>query len=359
MKALAWAGSVFTGAVGAGWASRARQLLAPELAVQVLPDGFHFERSPSYHCQVTADLLEVAAADPELASVILPLASHMVAGAAATTHPDGRIAQFNDSGINMAYTAEALAAGLSALGGGRANAFECTVLAQAGLASLRTDRLSTFVKFGVPGPAALPAHAHGDIGSFELSAGRHRVVVDQGVFEYLAGSRRHASRSAVRHNITAPAHGAMADFFGAFRCGWMPTPRLHEAGCVAGSLVIDVTHDGFGSAGEHLELRRKLVSGNSFLEITDTLSGGAGAENRSSGWATRFLLHPDWHPVQGRGGWRLVGPAGLSLTVECDLAGREEAAEWWPDMGVAHETRRLVFAWEETRSSLHVVFRLN
>ena len=35
---------------------RTLNLLSRQLAVQVLPDGGHFERAPAYHCQVLADL---------------------------------------------------------------------------------------------------------------------------------------------------------------------------------------------------------------------------------------------------------------------------------------------------------------
>ena len=33
--------------------------LSAQLAVQVLPDGGHFERAPAYHCQVLGDLIDV------------------------------------------------------------------------------------------------------------------------------------------------------------------------------------------------------------------------------------------------------------------------------------------------------------
>ena len=38
----------------------ALRLLTEQLAVQVLPDGGHYERAPAYHCQVLADLIDVA-----------------------------------------------------------------------------------------------------------------------------------------------------------------------------------------------------------------------------------------------------------------------------------------------------------
>src|SRR6202042_2660845 len=40
--------------------TRALERFTAQLAVQVLPDGGHYERAPAYHCQVLADLVDVA-----------------------------------------------------------------------------------------------------------------------------------------------------------------------------------------------------------------------------------------------------------------------------------------------------------
>jgi uncharacterized heparinase superfamily protein len=40
--------------------ARAVERLTAQLAVQVLPDGGHYERAPAYHCQVLADLIDVS-----------------------------------------------------------------------------------------------------------------------------------------------------------------------------------------------------------------------------------------------------------------------------------------------------------
>ena len=40
--------------------ARALERLTAQLAVQVLPDGGHYERAPAYHCQVLADLIDVS-----------------------------------------------------------------------------------------------------------------------------------------------------------------------------------------------------------------------------------------------------------------------------------------------------------
>lgn len=346
VKALAWAGACFEGEQARRWRDKATALLLPELDRQILPDGFHFERSPSYHCQVAADLIETAAAAPELRDRLAPIVSRMAVAARAVSHPDGRVAQFNDAGLHMAYAAKTLE---RALAHSAEKPATCSVYPVAGLAAFHGGGLSAFVKFGAPGPASLPAHSHGDIGSFELSVGGHRAIVDQGVYEYIEGPMRRASRAASSHNVTAPAQSDMADFFGAFRCGWMPTPRIRAASCEGGRMTIDVSHDGFGGA----ELRRTLTGEGARVTIADRLTG-----NRSGkGWATRFLLHPDWQALQEPGGWRLAGPGGLSLIVECDAPGAIEPAEWWPDMGVRVATTRLVIPWDRARDAIAIAMR--
>ena len=50
------------------------------------------------------------------------------------------------------------------------------------------------------GPDYLPGHAHGDLLSFELSLGGHRVFVDSGVESYEADELRRYCRSTRAHN---------------------------------------------------------------------------------------------------------------------------------------------------------------
>ncbi|MFN6933788.1 MAG: heparinase II/III family protein [Tsuneonella sp.] len=357
-KALAWGAACFEGPAADWWRSRAAALLRAELGTQVLADGFHFERSPSYHCQVTADLIETAEADDALGVELAPQLGRMVSAACAMTHPDGLVAQFNDAGLHMAYPAVALSAALEALGFVHREPAPCTILREAGLASLRSEGLSTFMKFGAPGPGVLPAHAHGDIGTFELSAGAHRVIVDQGVFEYVPGARRDSSRAAASHNLSAPVNRDMADFFGAFRCGWMPAPAS-SAASDADAMTVEVGHDGFAAASGDPVVRRKLRATGKQVRIDDRLTGGRVERFASGRWATRFLLHPGWQALQERGEWRLLGPDGLAVRLQCDAAGLVEPAEWWPDMGTSIATTRLVFPWEGARDAIAVTIELD
>src|SRR6202011_6026913 len=62
---------------------------------------------------------------------------------------------------------------------------------------LRDDRRGDFLFFdaGEPCPPYLPAHAHADLLSYELTVGGRRLVVDSGVYEYAPGSWRNYFRS--------------------------------------------------------------------------------------------------------------------------------------------------------------------
>lgn len=349
IKALLWGSAALRGEASASWGKLGRELLRKELGCQVLADGIHYERSPSYHSQVAADLIECAAVmDAGERARLAPTIATMVAGAQALSHPDGAAAQFNDAGLSMAYPPAMLAVASGSPPSGEG----ARVFPDAGFASLRTAGFSAIVKFGPIGADSLPAHAHGDIGSFELSWGARRVIVDQGVFEYVEGARREASRAASSHNLTAPADGDMADFFGAFRCGWRPHPITRLALATEGRIEVAVTHDGFAHARvAHCNIvERSLVATAETVIITDRLSHGAGA-----GWASRFLLHPDWACRAHPDGVELEC-GEQRLVLRSGVAARIEDAVWWPDMGREIATRRIVIAWPDGLQELSMVF---
>ena len=74
--------------------------LTRQLAVQVLPDGGHFERAPAYHCQVLGDLIDVdgliravgRAPGPELTGAI----ERMRRWLGCVLSPDGQVPRLND-----------------------------------------------------------------------------------------------------------------------------------------------------------------------------------------------------------------------------------------------------------------------
>src|SRR5262249_9635255 len=104
-KAFLWAGAFFTGPEAARWSARGARILERELPEQILADGVHFERSPAYHAQVTADLLECSSVPPRGPSRD-DLERRLAEAARALSdlsHPDGMPGLFNDGGLHMTY----------------------------------------------------------------------------------------------------------------------------------------------------------------------------------------------------------------------------------------------------------------
>ena len=122
------------------------------------------------------------------------------------------------------------------------------------------------------GPDYLPAHAHGDIFSYELSLDGRRVVVDGGTSTYETGSERDWVRSTRAHNTVEIAGADQAEFFGAFRVGRRGRPRDVVARVSAEGIHVSGWHDGYrrlaGSPVHHREL--ELVAPGT-LAVWDTV----------------------------------------------------------------------------------------
>jgi uncharacterized heparinase superfamily protein len=342
LKALLWGSACFEGPAAARWRGTALKLLGRELDRQILPDGMHFELSPAYHCQVLADLLETRhalASDP--LGGRLDAALGRAAGAAALlAHPDGRIALFGDAGLGMAYApALCLKAARTLLGIEAEPPRAVFALPDAGYFGTRSDGDYLLVDAGPLGPASLPAHSHADIFSFEWSLAGERVIVDQGVFEYVAGPRRQASRTAASHNTLCLEGADQAEFFGAFRVGRRPRVELLRYEPSEDGFTLEARHDGFARLTGRPIHRRIFVAAGGRLRIEDRIDGNPTAPARVG-----LLLAPQIRPeIVVSEGVRLRGErASALLTASAPFA--IEDAVWWPDMGVEVPTKRLVIA---------------
>lgn len=338
IKALAWASAYFAAPESDTWRALASELLNRELPRQILRDGVHYERSPSYHAQVFADLIETRAAlGFGAATVSLDAAlQRMAAAAAMLAHPDGGPAQFNDAGLTMAYPpAQCLTAYAQATGQPIPKADGAFRLPSAGYFGLHAPGFALIADMGAIGPDSLPAHAHGDIGSVELSVGGLRFIVDQGVFEYGTGDKRQASRSAHSHNCLA-IHGAEpADFFGAFRCGRRPKVTVMQYVGGEDRMVLRGHHDGYRHLPGKPEVERRVEVDATSVTLHDRIHGETWHPATS-----RLLFHPDCS-VELRGDTAIVSRGGITLGIRGSAPLHVEDALWWPDMGIEVATRRL------------------
>lgn len=343
IRALLWGSAFFAGAEADRWRRTGEALLADELDWQILADGCHYERSPSYHCQVFGDMLDIAAVLRAglLRDRLDATLDRMARVCRWLTHPDGRIALFNDSGFHMAHApAELLEAHATITG--RASAARVAVpsegsfaLRDAGFYGLRLGEDYVVADCGPVGPDDLIGHAHGDVLSFEWTVDGRRIVVDQGTYQYEAGARRDLSRSTASHNTVTIGGAEQCDFFGAHRCGRRARAEvLHYAASPSG-FVLEGTHDGFSHLPGRPRHIRCFQAAPGRLVILDRLERADGRIGEAG-----LLLHPDCR-VSRDGERVLVQQGATTVVVESAAPLELEPAEWFPDLHTSRPTRRL------------------
>jgi uncharacterized heparinase superfamily protein len=320
LKALVVAGCFWDGPLADQWRGRYAAAFADALEHQLLDDGGHYERSPMYHAIVMDDLMEVIALlahrDSGVPERLVALLKRMDAFLDLVTHPDGQIALFNDSAFNVAsrpcelhacarqlLTGEgagpltlrqrlltrglALPLTASARGSG-ACAFHAGTSGYVTLAS-EDGRRFMIADTGAVCPDDLPAHAHADLLSYELSLDRERVIVDSGVSEYAAGPWRDHDRSTRAHNTVVVDGAEQSDCWASFRVAQRARPS--DVRTIAESRIagFSAAHDGYQRLREPVRHTRRIALVDDwFWLVVDDLAGRG-----THGWESLIHLHPD------------------------------------------------------------------
>ena len=201
---------------------RALRHLSDQLAIQVLPDGGHYERAPAYHCQVLADLIDMAdllSASGHVPSPALTMAiARMRSWLGAILTPDGSVPLLNDG-----YPVpDALVAALQPCALAET---PLVTLADTGLIRAQAGGWHLIADVGAPCPDELPAHAHADTFSCIVHVDGAPLFVDTGTSTYEAGQVRSYERSTAAHN-TLEIDGADSTEV------WAPSGPADVLGCV-------------------------------------------------------------------------------------------------------------------------------
>jgi uncharacterized heparinase superfamily protein len=344
--ALLHAGLHFRGAEPQGWYERGLTILTRELHEQVLADGGHFERSPMYHAAVLGDLLDLvnlhraygAAVPVEWPAVI----ARMQTWLNAMTHPDGEIAFFNDAAWGAAPTAAQTAAYADRLGvsAPREHSDGLIVLDPSGYIRALAGPAVLLCDCAPVGPDHLPAHAHADTLSFELSLHGQRVLVNSGVSQYGTDAERRRQRGTAAHNTVVLDGQDSSEVWGGFRTARRARVRRHSVRSAPPPLTIEAVHDGYCRLpGRNQHLRRWQLDAGA-LQIEDHIAGSFRTAQAF------FHLHPQIETVQRASAeLRLTGPhlpTPLSMTFEGAGAVEVQAGTWHPGFGVALANRRIV-----------------
>lgn len=335
-KALAFGGAFFAGPEAERWARRAERLLMAELDSQVLADGGHFERSPMYHAAVLEDLLDLvnlrrAFAEP-VAPSWLETAARMRNWLSAMTHPDGELAFFNDAAFGQAPTLAQLDGYAQRLGLGQPAdppRSPLAALEASGYVRASLRGADLICDCAPVGPDHLPAHAHADTLSFELSLAGKRVLVNSGTSEYGSGPERARQRGTAAHNTVVVDAADSSEVWSGFRVA--RRARVIECATRSGEGEVSVTaaHDGYRRLpGRNLHRRRWLLRDGA-LCIDDEITG---PKRSAVAW---LHVHPDVAVRRtGDRSVQLTWDRGVANVVfEGAAAVTVEAGTWHPRFG--------------------------
>jgi len=249
---------------------RVLRRLQRQLAVQVLPDGGHYERAPAYHCQVLADLIDVTdlvhAIGREPAPEITLAIKRMRRWLGGVLSPDGQVPLLNDG-----YPVPG--ALVTALRPEPAADQPLLALRGSGLVLASTGSWHLLADVGEPCPDELPAHAHADTLGCVLHVDGIPVLIDTGTSTYAAGPARDYERSTAAHNTVGVDGADSTEVWGAFRAARRARVKGFAAYCSADGVSVEATHDGFRQLpGRPCHQRRWLLTAGG-LQVDDLVSG--------------------------------------------------------------------------------------
>ncbi len=296
-KALAFAGVFFTGPEAERWLRKGLAILEREMNEQILPDGGHFERTPMYHAillEDVLDLINLSRVAPTcfsyaLVDRLLATASRMLRWLRVMTHPDGRIALFNDAAFEIAPDYAALA--------GYARRLRVPVeeealsaieaLPDSGYVRMQNARAVVICDVAPVGPDYLPGHAHADTLSFELSLDGRRVLVNGGTSTYEPDPERQRQRGTAAHNTVVIDGQDSSEVWGSLRVARRAQPFGVCWGEADGRLWLEGAHDGYRRLPGRAIHHRRWVLHPDGLTIEDRVKGRFRT-------ASLFLhVHPD------------------------------------------------------------------
>lgn len=318
-KALVFAGAFFEGPEAQRWLRIGSNIVAKELDEQVLDDGGQFELSPMYHALALEDVLDLCnllATIPSVAGVTgsLPMklrsrAPHMLYWLRCMSHPDGRIAHFNDAADGIAPSLAELE-GYAAQLGIRSEAPPpegITHLRYSGYVRVARADMVALLDVAAIGPSYLPGHAHADTLSFEVSLGGRRVIVNGGTSCYGTGPQRLFERSTAAHSTVQVGGIDSSEVWSGFRVG----RRARATPPALDGWEVFCSHDGYRFLPGAPRHYRRWSFGACEMAVEDTL--------RPAGQPAlaRYILAPGLRlqPI-GHSRWRVLADRQALMIVE-------------------------------------------
>jgi uncharacterized heparinase superfamily protein len=185
----------------------------------------------------------------------------------------------------------------------------------------------------------LPAHAHADALSFEMSFSGRRVFVNSGTSEYGLGAERLRQRGTAAHNTLEIDGENSSEVWAGFRVARRSRARLLRAQAEGLVLCVVGEHDGYRRLPGRNVHRRSWKLSERELLIEDSIKG------RFRSAKCYFHLHPEVRVERvGRSALQLSDARGVLLVMSFEGAVGVDVLDstWHPEFGVALANKCIV-----------------
>jgi len=277
------------------------KIINKELKEQILNDGGHFELSPMYHGIVLEDLLDIINLSMQFPKIIdknqiiswKNIASNMIKWLENMSHPDEKIAFFNDSAFgisqekaNLINYAKTL--GIKIIQESNKGKLVCNHMKDSGYISINNDIGNLYIDVANIGAKYLPGHGHADVLSFELSINKNRVFVNSGTSTYdESSSLRLLQRGTSFHNTVVINDMNSSDVWRSFRVGRRASPFNLKITKDNKQVSVECSHDGYRNIKSNPTHTRKWIIETQSIEINDRV------DNKNIKSNAYFILHPN------------------------------------------------------------------
>jgi len=250
---------------------KATKFLKRELKRQILPDGAHFEQSPTYHCVMTERLLDCInltsdkqsnTFDMEMNQLICNKAKQMIGHLKKIVWNDLTIPMLNDSHYGSEPEPSLIFDYASRLkiDNPPINMKDC------GYRKMKSDRMELILDIGNITATYQPGHSHADTFSYEMRIDCKPFIVDTGCSTYDKNKRRDYERGTFAHNTVIFGNKNSSEVWGGFRIA----SRAFVAINTENENYIEASHNGYGKRNIHT---RSFEISNNIFTIKDHCTG--------------------------------------------------------------------------------------
>jgi uncharacterized heparinase superfamily protein len=292
-KALIFAGLFFSGTEADYWLNKGITILNQQLKQQILHNGSHFELTPMYHAIILEDMLDLINI-MHIYNYPVPnnwfnLITKMFNWLNYISHPDGKIAFFNDATFGVAPNIDELIKYAQNL---KIIAKTNNIVKSINYYRLTKDRITLIADAGVIGPNYQPGHAHADTLSFELSIDKQRVLVNSGISSYIGHDRKY-QRGTSAHNTVSIDNINSSEVWSNFRVA-------RRANIIKKNFIknehyysLSASHNGYMHLKGKPKHQRTWKLGDKKLLITDIITG-----KYKHNIKIYFHFHPDMNLIK-------------------------------------------------------------